>query len=362
MSGNSNDKTEAATPKRRREAHEKGQVAKSQEVTTAALLLASAGILVAFSGSVADEMGAVFLASVGSTTQPISSPNAAAEWVGLIGWKVFGVMAPPLLLMATAAAAVNVLQAKGVLSTKPLSPDWSRLSPAKNAKRFLGPKPLADLTKSLLKLAVIAAAVSSVTKDVWPTLAALPQQSPYAVLPVVTKYAVRVLLVAGSAYLVIALLDYGFQMWQFEKNLRMSREEIKREQKDTEGDMLVKARLRSMGRSLARQRMFQDVPTADVVLTNPTHIAVALRYDPELAPAPEIVAMGQRKVAERIRKLAHESGVPVLENKPLARALFASGRVGSLVPAELYMAVAEVLAFVYRHRRRLGLARPGGAS
>jgi len=358
MSQNSHDKTEAPTPKRRREAHDKGQVAKSQEVTTAALLLASAGILIGFSGSVAEELGVLFVESARATTEAIASPQAAAEWIGFVGWKVLAVVAPPLLLMAAAAATINVLQARGILSTKPLSPKWSRLSPAKNVKRLFGPKPLVDLAKSFLKLAVVGAAVYSVTQDAWPTLAALPQQSPYAVLPAVLKYAVRVLLVAGAAYLVVAMLDYGFQLWQFEKNLRMSREEIKREQKDTEGDMMVKARLRSMGRSLTRRRMFQDVPTADVVLTNPTHIAVALRYDPERAPAPEIVAMGQRKVAERIRKLAHESGVPVLENKPLARALFAAGRIGSLVPAELYMAVAEVLAFVFRHRRRLAAAEP----
>ncbi|MCG8468073.1 MAG: flagellar biosynthesis protein FlhB [Gemmatimonadetes bacterium] len=362
MSQSPQDKTEAPTPKRRREAKEKGQVAKSQEVTTAALLLASAGIVVALAGPVSDQLLVLFAESSRATTSTIADPVAAAEWIRLIGWKALGAVAPALLLTALAAVSVNALQAKGVFSTKALAPEWGRLSPAKNLKRLFGPKPFADLAKSLLKLGVIATAVYTVVQSAWPVLAALPQQSPYAVLPVIEKYAVRVLLVAGSAYLVVAMADYGFQLWQFERNLRMSREEVKREQKDTEGDMMVKARLRSMGRSLARRRMFHDVPSADVVLTNPTHIAVALRYDPERAPAPEIVAMGQRKIAERIRAIAHDAGVPVIENKPLARALFTSGRIGSLVPPELYVAVAEVLAFVFRHRRRLAWSRPQAAT
>jgi len=353
MSESPGDKTEAPTPKRRREAHEKGQVAKSQEVTTAMAFLAAAGVLQMVAGTLANDLRELFQAGARAASRPVGSPEAAAAFIRTFGWRALSAIAPLVLLMAGASLFVNALQARGVLSTKALSPEWGRLSPAKNAKRLFGPKPIADLAKSLLKLGVIVAAIATVVDTAWPSLASLPQQSPFAVLPTVQKYAVRVLLISGAAYLAVAMADYAFQLWQFERNLRMSREEVKRELKDTEGDMMVKARLRSMGRSLARQRMFHEVPTADVVITNPTHIAVALRYDLTKAPAPEIVAMGQRKIAERIKKVAHEAGVPVLENKPLARALLASGRIGSLVPPELYVAVAEVLAFVFRHRRRL---------
>lgn len=349
--GSPQDRTEAPTPKRRLDAREKGQVAKSQEVTTAILLLAAAGVIRSLGGPLATDLHALFAEST-RVAGAITSPEMAASWIETIGWQALGAVAPFLLLMAGAAAAVNVLQAKGVLSTKALSPQWNRLSPAKNIKRLFGFKPVAELAKSLLKLGVIVVAVYTVMQSVWPDLAALPQQSPFAVLPLIERYAIRILLVAGVAYLVVAMVDYAFQLWQFERQLKMSREQVKREQKDSEGDMMVKARLRSMGRSLVRRRMFHEVPTADVVLTNPTQIAVALRYDPERAPAPEIVAMGQRKVAERIRAIAHQAGVPVIENKPLARAMLASGRVGSLVPPELYLAVAEVLAFVFKHKRR----------
>lgn len=359
MSESYQDKTEAPTPKRRREAREKGQVARSQEVTTAILLLAAAGMVQVAVGPLANDLAALFSESARAGSLTLTSPVVAAEWVGEVGWRTLAALAPPLLLMAGAATAVNTLQARGILSSKPLAPQWSRMSPIKNVKRLFGIKPWADLLKSLLKLGVIAAAVFTVTGSAWPALAALPQQDPFAILDVIQTYAVRVLLVAGGAYLVVAMADYALQLWQHEKRLRMSREEIKREQKDTEGDLMVKARMRSMGRSLQRRRMLADVPSADVVLTNPTHIAVALRYDPEIAPAPQIVAMGQRKVAERIRSIAHASGVPVIENKPLARALFATGKVGALVPPSLYLAVAEVLAFVFRHKAGIPALNPG---
>lgn len=353
MSDQQGDRTEAPTPKRRREAREKGQVARSQEVTTAAMLLAAAGVLKATAAPLGEAMRDLFAESARATPLAAGSPDAVAGWIGEIGWMALAAAAPIVLMMAGAALAVNTVQARGVMSLKPLSPDWGRMSPVKNLKRQFGFRPIAELAKSLLKLGVVGAAVATVVKGAWPALSALPQQSPLAVLDLIERYAVKVLLVAGAAYLVVAIVDYGFQLWQFEKNLRMSREEVKRELKDTEGDLMVKARMRSMGRSLARRRMLSDIPSADVVLTNPTHLAVAIRYDPDIAPAPQIVAMGQRKIAERIREIAHASGVPVIENKPLARALFASGRIGALIPPELYMAVAEVLAFVFKHRRKL---------
>ena len=171
-----------------------------------------------------------------------------------------------------------------------------------------------------------------------------------ALLVVVRKYSVGMLRTAGLAYLALAGLDYGFQMWQHQKSLRMTKEEVKQEHKNSEGDPMVKSRMRALARQRARQQMFRDVPKADVVLVNPVHIAVALRYDPEKAPAPFVVAAGRRKVAERIKALAFESDVPVVENVPLARALIKSVKVGMTIPAELYLAVAEVLAYVMRQK------------
>ncbi|HET6407395.1 MAG TPA: EscU/YscU/HrcU family type III secretion system export apparatus switch protein, partial [Chthoniobacteraceae bacterium] len=161
----------------------------------------------------------------------------------------------------------------------------------------------------------------------------------------------------GLAYLGLAGADYFWQYWEFSQQLRMSREELKQEMKNSEGDPLLKQRMRSMARNMARRQMFRDVPKADVVIVNPTHRAIALEYDPLKAPAPIVLAMGQRKVAERIKKIALEHGVPVIENRPLAVALVTTARVGMMIPAELYVAVAEILAFVIRQRNARGMRR-----
>jgi flagellar biosynthetic protein FlhB len=171
----------------------------------------------------------------------------------------------------------------------------------------------------------------------------------------------QVLVFSGLALLALAAADYGYQSWDHDRQLRMTKEEVKQENKEAEGDPLVRARLRSLGRSLARMRMMQAVPTADVVVTNPTFIAVALKYDPAASDAPVVVAMGSRKVALRIREIAKRSGVPMIEQKSVARALFATGKVGLPIPPALYLAVAEILAFVFGHRRS-GSGHDGGAS
>ena len=351
MAGGSDmERTEAPTPKRRQEAREEGRVPRSQELTTAVLLLGTAMIL-SFMGPA---LGQSMLAIVGfGLTAAGSVPldgNSAVQLLRGLGWRVLASLSSLLAAMALIVLAVNAAQARGVISAKPLGPNWDRLNPLENAKRMLGLQPWAELAKSLLKLVIVGAAVYASLRAAWPDLMALSQQSPPALLFVVKRYALRLLMTAGLSYLGLALVDYLYQLWQYERSLKMSKEEIKQEMKQSEGDPMVKQRMRSMGRALARRQMMRDVPKADVVITNPTHIAVALLYDPDRAPAPLVLAMGQRKVAERIKQIAFEAGVPVIENKPLARALLASARVGTMIPAELYAAVAEVLAFVIRQR------------
>lgn len=344
------EKNEAPTPKRRREALQKGQVARSNEVTTAIILLAAAAVL-SFGGSqVGGALARLFYYSLGSIPAPPLGTDGTAEWLGAVGWRTLGVLGPLLVCLAAAGLLAAGVQARGIISLKPVKPQWSRISPLKNAKRLLGVQPLAELGKSLLKLTIIGFAVYTVLSSAYGEIVALPQLSPPSFAAMVHRYAVQLLLIAGLAYLVLAAADYGYQVWRHEKNLKMSREEVKREQKETEGDLMVRARLRSMGRSLARKKMFRDVPDSDVVITNPTQIACALRYDADQAPAPLVVALGERKIAERIKAIAQDSGVPIVENKPLARALLSTARVGLPIPVELYMAVAEVLAFVMRRR------------
>ena len=259
-------------------------------------------------------------------------------------------LSPILLTLAGTALAVGAVQARGVMSFEPLTPKWERVNPLKGAKRLWGWKAPMELGKSLLKLTIVGVAAYFALDRAFLEVPPLSQQSPYSLLLLIQRYGTRLLLSVGIAYMAVALIDYGYQVWQHENQLKMSKDELKRENKETEGDPIVKARRTSMARALARRRMMLSVSDADVVVTNPTHIAVALKYDTEVADAPIVLAMGARKVAERIKELATEAGVPVVENKPLARTLLAAGKVGHPIPIELYVAVAEILAFIFRKR------------
>jgi flagellar biosynthetic protein FlhB len=331
-------------------------------VGTALLLVAAAGVIQLGGTGLARALTVIFDQSTRSTTAlPVGIEGATAMLRG-VGWQVLAALAPIVLGVSGLATAAAALQARGTLTMRPLRPDWGRLSPQKNLGRIFGIRSVAELAKAILKLVLIGFVVYQALRRSWPEIISLGQKSPFALLVVVRQTAVRLFGTAGLAFLGIALADYLFQVWQHEKQLKMSLEEIKKENKESEGDPMVKARRRSQGRALARRQMMSAVPTADVVVTNPTHIAVALKYDPLLAQAPIVVALGQRKVAQRIKALAYESGVPVIENKPLARALLATARVGLPIPVELYVAVAEVLAFIYRRRGEAAAARGRGGA
>jgi flagellar biosynthetic protein FlhB len=209
-----------------------------------------------------------------------------------------------------------------------------------------------NLLKAMAKVAVLGLVTWLVLAASWPSLIALTGADGGGAALVARSLTVRLAAITGLAFLVIAALDFGFQRYRHERDLRMTRAEVVREYRETEGDPHVRARIQMLARSQARKRMLRQVPTADVVVVNPTHVAVALRYDPLTAPAPVILAMGERKLAERIRALALAAGVPVIQNVSVARALLAVGTVGRPIPPALYAAVAEILAFVYRRRLR----------
>ncbi len=344
------EKNQAPTPKRRQDALKKGQVPRSQEVTTAFLLLAAAGLLQVGGETLSRGMLDLFgVISLQAPAMPVGVQGVTG-WLRGIGLQAFLAVAPILCGLAAMAVFVGAVQARGVLTVEPLKPNWSKLNPLKNIKQLWGMRAVAELAKSLLKLGIVSGAVYVALNRALDDLPALGQQEPLALLLMIQSSTVRLLAAVGGSFLLLALADYGFQVWQHEKQLKMSREEIKRETKESEGDQVVKVRRRTMARQMTRRRMLLSVSEADVVVTNPTHIAVALKYDPTVSSAPIVLAMGVRKVAKKIRKLAMDSGVPIVENKPLARALFATARVGLPIPIELYVAVAEVLAFVIRQR------------
>ncbi len=348
------DRTEEATPHKRDEAHEEGRIPRSPELTVAMSLLGSAAVISAMTPIAGHAMFQIMgsgLASLGSISLDRES---ATTLIRDTATHAFSAIIGLVVAMAGASFAMAALQARGVMSLKPIMPQLSRISPAANAKNLFGMKQIVELVKSLGKMAIIGTAVYGAIKAALPDAIALSQESQLGFLFVVKKYAVRMLATAGGAYLALAAGDYVWQWWQYQKSLRMTKEEVKQESKQNDGDPHIKQRRRSIARSYARRQMMTDVPKADVVIVNPTHIAIAIKYDTSIAPAPIVLAIGMNKVAERIKEIAAEAGVPMVENRPLARALLKTAKVGTLIPYELYMAVAEVLAFVLRTRGRLG--------
>lgn len=347
------ERTEAATARRREDARKEGRIPKSPELNVAVLLLGSAVVLntlgPALAARLAETMqSALFLAGTASLDR-----GSTITLVRGIGWRIFAGVSATLLSLGLLAGGMAAVQARGVLTTQPLEPKFERINPLANARRFFGPQPWVELLKQLVKLTIVGLAVWKALGSAWQDSLGLAQTSPFELGSVVRTYGVKLLTTAGLCYLAFAAADYAYQLWRHEKSLRMSKQEVKEESKQNEGDPMVKAQRRAFGRSIARRQMFQDVPKATVVVTNPTHIAVALKYDPALADAPVVLAMGQRKIALRIKEIAREAGVPMIENRPLARALLASARVGVPIPPELYLAVAEVLAWVISQRGRL---------
>jgi flagellar biosynthesis protein FlhB len=348
------ERTEEATPRRREEARDEGRVPRSQELTIAVSLLGAAVVLNVvgpYAGRGLFQIVGSGLANVGATSLDIGS---ATQMLRLTGLHAFAATLGLIIALTAGSFVMAAVQARGVMSLKPIMPQWSRIDPASNIKNLLGFRPIVELLKSLGKLLIVGIAVYFSIRSALPDAVSLSQTSQLSLLFIVKKYAVRMLATAGGAYLCLAAGDYIWQWWRYEQSIRMTKEEVKQEQKQNDGDPHIKARRRAIARSYARRQMMKDVPKADVVIVNPTHIAIAIKYDPTVAPAPVVLAIGQRKIAERIKQIALESGVPIVQNKPLARALLKTAKVGTLIPYELYMAVAEVLAFVLRTRGTRG--------
>ena len=348
------ERTEEATDTKRQGARDEGRIPRSQELTVAVLLLGSALVINTSAGPLASSVSSTMsdlLAHAG--TMSLDGPSAI-ELVRMIGWRTLSALATFLGAMALVALVINAVQARGVMSLKPITPSFKKLNPLTNAKRMVGAQALVELGKALGKVSLVGTVVYGALKAALPGALNLTSMAPTALLPFVRTYCVRLLMTAGAAYMVLAAGDYLWQWWSFQKELRMSKEEVKQENKQQNGDPHTKHRRRQVARSYARRQMMRDVPRADVIIVNPTHIAIAIKYDPDLAPAPIVLALGQRLVAERIKAIALEHGIPIVQNKPVARALIKTARVGTLIPVELYMAVAEILAYVLKTRATRG--------
>jgi flagellar biosynthetic protein FlhB len=359
----SGEKTEEPTGKKLEDAREKGQIAKSPEFVTAAFLLGSLMVF-SFAGPplwrfLVESMGGT-LATAGTRA---GETTGLITYVQAIGFRTITSIVAAMASLSVIAIAVQAMQTGGLLTTKTLEPNFNRINPLNNIGRLVGTQGWIDLAKGLLKMAIVSYAVYATLQDAWPDIQALAlSSSPMALMDIVHKYGFALMKNAGFMFLVLAIADYGFQRWKTNEDLKMSKQEVREEAKSQEGNAEVKGRRRQIARERIRRAMFANVKTADVVLVNPTHIAIAIKYDPAVAPAPYIVALGERKIAQRIKELAFQHGVPVIENKPLARALIKVAKVGTMIPVEMYLAVAEVLAFVMRERQKYGAKWRGTAA
>jgi flagellar biosynthesis protein FlhB len=349
------NRTEKPTPKRREEARKKGQVARSQDFTSAAVLMGGVVALIITAPTMLNRFADVVRTGL---AQSGDTHLAGRAGVGsLFSWGVTAMLqiVAPVAITATAAGLIaSMVQNRPRITGGAISPQWSRLDPRNGIKRLVGTKALFDAGKTVTKTAVVAVAAFVA---IWPRLTSLGKLAgapPGAILIQLASAVMTLALYVCAAFLLIGIIDFAWQRYQHEKSLKMTKEEVRQESRQSDLAPEVRSAIRRRQFQRARKRMIADVATADVVVTNPTHFAVALRYDGS-RPAPEVVAKGVDLVAKAIRTAAEEASVPVLTNPPLARALHREVELGQMIPDEFFAAVAEVLAFVYRtagRRRR----------
>ncbi len=348
------DRTEPATPRRRQEARQEGQVARSVELCSALVLLSALLIVKFLAPSMCDRLRALAFESFTSFPKGDITIGDVTNGLVRILLEVGVVFLPIVLGVALVGFVSSALQVGLVMSGKALQLKGERLNPIPGIARMFSLRAWVECAKSVAKVLVVGYIVYSFLRDRYTEIAGLARGNYLAACSDIGRLTWELLFRAGIALLVIAVLDYMFQRSQHEKLLRMTKQEVKEDLKRTEGDPLVKSRIRQRQRSIAQRRMMQEVPKADVVVTNPTHYAVALKYEADKHAAPIVVAKGQRLVAQRIREIAEANNVPIVENIQLARTLYASVEIGDEIPAELYQAVAEILAYVYKLSRKVG--------
>lgn len=343
------DRTEAPTPRRLEQAHEKGQVAKSTDLVAAIDLIAAA-LLLWYFGWVAIKTGKQLMRSGLSLDNPQEvfdgATAATALATSLLTMAPVAIVAILALLLTSIAA--HIQQTKLVWSAEPLSPKFERLNPAEGFQRMFGRKNLVKGGMNTVKLLFALFIVGLVTSAKADQFAALPNLEFAASLAMMVRLVMEIVAWLLVILLALGVADYLFQKWQHTQEMKMTKQQIKDERKETDGDADIKGRIRRIGRQIAMGQLKRDVPKADVIVTNPTHYAIALKYDPNTMNAPRVVAKGVDFMAFRIRELAIASSVPVVEKPELARALYKHAQVGKPIDSRFFQAVAEVLAYVYR--------------
>jgi len=337
-----------ATPHRRREAREKGQVARSMEINTAVVLVGGFMILRAFTGVALINLQDLMKKTFAWIPPQDITLMTVVSYGPTLALRVLSLVLPFAVGIGILAMISNLLQVGFMTSWTAIKPQLDRLNPLNGIKRIFSARSLVDFIKSLLKVGIAGSVTYMVIKAQIPGLTYTLAMDPVQSVSFLGKVIFSLVIKAGLALAGLAVVDFLYQKWEFERSLRMSRQDIKEELLRYEGRPEVKQRIRTLQRQFSQRRMMEDVAKADVVITNPTRLAIALAYDPQSDLAPVILAKGSRTVAEKIKEKAREFGIPMVENKPLAQALFKVAEIGQAVPVSLFQSVAEVLAYLYR--------------
>ncbi|BAI79907.1 flagellar biosynthetic protein FlhB [Deferribacter desulfuricans SSM1] len=348
---NDAERTEEATPRRRQKAREEGNVPKSRELSTAIIFLISVIFLYFYTPILIDNFSKLIshtLSKVGYTL----SKSATVELFNFVFQFYLKVLFPLFALLVVAGLLVNVAQFGFLISPKALEPKWDRLNPINGLQNLFSKRSLVELIKSIFKIFVVGFVAYIIVRGKIGVILNLADADPFSSMVFFGKLVFELCFKIGLLILLMSILDFFYQKWQYEQDLKMTKQEVKEEFKQMEGDPLIRQRIRSMQREMARKRMMEEVPKADVVITNPTHYAVAIKYDINKDRAPVVVAKGQRLMAQKIKEIAKENGVFIHEDPPLARTLYSQVEIGDEIPENLYKAIAEILAIVYKMKNK----------
>jgi len=347
------DRTEKATPKRRQEARKKGQVAKSSDLNGAVVLVAALASIAVFGPHIANGLGDTMRGMLGDAGHPdkVAGGHGLGSLAATSGMAIATALAPVAACCFFAALLVNIGQVGLRISPTGLKPDFKRINPVQGTKNLFGPNAAVELVKSIAKVTLVGVIAAMALLPSMGKLAAMTGLEPPAFGKELMSLASGIAWKAAAAYLLIGVADFFWQRRRHEKGLKMSKEEVKREHKEGEVSPELRGAIRRKAAQMSRGRMMNAVMSADVVVANPTHFAVALEYDGK-RPAPVVVAKGQDLIALEIRRVAEENDVPVVEDPPLARSLFAAVEIDAEIPADFYRAIAELLAYVYRTARK----------
>jgi flagellar biosynthetic protein FlhB len=350
----SQDKTEQPTGKKLEDARQKGNVAQSREIPSVLILTGSLGVLF-FGGSwMLGRLTAVMRVMYQRAGTLTMMPETMHTLFLEIFFNGIVVLVPLMLVVMTAGVFGNVAQFGFLFTGEKLSPNLAKLNPISGLKKLISLRSLVELAKSIIKLLIISSVAYVVINRYLDQIPGLMQLSIGNIISFIGQVSFQICLYTCMVLFVMAVLDFAYTKWQHHQDLKMTKQEVKDEYKQREGDPSIKARIRSVQRELARRRMMEAVPEATVVITNPTHLAIALKYE-EGMHAPTVVAKGAGFLAQKIKSIAAENNIPLVENKPLARTIFKSTEIGDFIPAELYRAIAEILAYVFRLK---GLVSP----